>query len=339
MLTISDLRHRQVVLLNTLENKHHLCIVQGNLVIKNDDEILTRISKQQAFAVMVIGHCSLTSVLIDYCQKNGIALILLNSRLRPILFASSNGEANFLLRQNQYLSSDTVNQNIANHLVYNKIFNHIRILKSIRQKDEDIKQVILKLTDYQNQCHHIKRLDELMGIEGNAAKLYFKCHFGQLKHHAWQGRKPRLKLDPVNVVLDMGYTLLFNYIECNLRLFGFDVYKGMLHQLWFKRKSLVCDFVEPFRCIIDKQVLLSFNLGQFKGEHFSQIKTQYQLQNKYSKEYNAILMTAIIKHKVEIFEYVRDFYRVFMKLSQSKEAQLPIFDIHSPDGEDGDDDS
>ena len=70
MLTISDLRHRQVVLLNTLENKHHLCIVQGNLVIKNDDdEILTRISKQQAFAVMVIGHCSLTSVLIDYCQR------------------------------------------------------------------------------------------------------------------------------------------------------------------------------------------------------------------------------------------------------------------------------
>lgn len=329
MLTKADIYHRQVVLLNTLENKYHLCIIQGNLVIKNNDEILTRISKQQAFAVMVIGNCSITSVMIDYCQKHGIALIFLNSRLRPILFASLSGEANFLLRQKQYLSTKIIHQKIANHLVYNKIYNHIQLIKNIRQKDDIIKKAIIDLSDYQDKCYGMEQLDGLMGIEGNAARMYFKCYFGQLKHHAWQSRKPRLKIDPVNVVLDMGYTLLFNYMEANLRLFGFDVYKGMLHQLWFKRKSLVCDFVEPFRCIIDRQVLIAFNLGQFRSEHFSQVKMQYQLKNKHSKEYHAILMKSIIEYKMEIFIYVRDFYRAIMKISENNiDVPLPLFDIN-----------
>lgn len=132
----------------------------------------------------------------------------------------------------------------------------------------------------------------------------------------------------MNVVLDMGYTLLFNYIECNLRLFGFDVYQGVLHQLWFKRKSLVCDFVEPFRCIIDKQVLISFNLGQFKKEHFSQNKMQYQLKTEYSREYHKILMSAIIEYKTPIFIYIRTYYRLFMKINDEKcDYDFPMFDL------------
>lgn len=328
MLSHTDLKYRQVILLNTFENSYHLCVSQGNIVIKNhDDKILTKVSRHQAFAIMVIGHCTITSVVIDHCQKNGIALVLLNARLRPILFANNAGEANFLLRQKQYQLDDISNLTIAKCLIKHKIYHQTQQLKTIRQKDDELKQAIDKLTDYQTQSQSVTRLDELMGVEGNSAKLYFKHHFGQLKQTTWQGRKPRLKLDPVNVVLDMGYTLLFNYIEANLRLFGFDVYKGTLHQLWFKRKSLVCDLVEPFRCIIDKQVLVAFNLGQFKAEHFSQIKQQYRLDNKHAKEYNAILMKAIIDYKLEIFIYIRDFYRAFMKFDSSNLA----FDIASFD--------
>lgn len=119
-----------------------------------------------------------------------------------------------------------------------------------------------------------------------------------------------MKCDPINVVLDIGYTILFNYIECNLRIFGFDVYKGMLHQLWFKRKSLVCDLVEPFRAIIDHQVLKSFNLGEFSEKHFVINKSEYRLNKEHQRDYVVILIKAIIEHKNEIFELVQDFYRM-----------------------------
>ncbi|MFA9485585.1 MULTISPECIES: type V CRISPR-associated endonuclease Cas1 [unclassified Moraxella] len=328
MLNQADLKYRQVILLTNTELKH-LVISQGNIVIKDDNgEVLTRLSKNKVLAIVSIGHLTLTSVTIDYCQKYNIALILLNERLRPMMFISHAAEANFLLRQKQYFMTAKLKQTLANQLVFSKIHGHIVLLKNLRQKSDELKTAINELKQYQERCLTADQLDFLMGIEGNSAKLFFKYHFIQAKHFKWQGRKPRLKLDPVNVVLDMGYTLLFNYIECNLRLFGFDVYQGVLHQLWFKRKSLVCDFVEPFRCIIDRQVLISFNLGQFKAEHFGQNKLQYHLKTQHSREYHAILMNAIITHKQAIFIYIRDYYRLFMKINDEKQDyDFPSFDL------------
>lgn len=110
MLNQADLCYRQVVLLSSRELKT-LSISQGNIVIKNDDdEVLTRLSKNKVLAIISIGHLTLTSVMIDFCQKNNIALVLLNERLRPILFASSGAEANFLLRQKQYLINEKLKQ-------------------------------------------------------------------------------------------------------------------------------------------------------------------------------------------------------------------------------------
>lgn len=43
-----------------------------------------------------------------------------------------------------------------------------------------------------------------------------------------------------------------------------DVYCGVLHTMFYMRKSLVCDVMEPFRAIVDEQVKKSLNLGQFK---------------------------------------------------------------------------
>lgn len=332
MLNHTDIQHRQLVLIHAAQMRN-FCISMGNIVIKDETgQILTRLTRHQVLAIFIIGHCTLTSVMLDYCQKHGIALIALNSHLRPTLFVSHFGEANFLLRQRQYLIDDEQALWFARHFVRSKIFGHISLLKRIRKKDDDLKQALKKLDDYQEQVLNACALDELMGIEGNAARLYFKHHFGRLKSTTWQGRKPRLKLDPVNVVLDMGYTLLFNYVEANLRLFGFDVYRGMLHQLWYKRKSLVCDLVEPFRCIIDHQVVTSFNLGQFQLSHFSSLKHQYQLQANYQKDYCAILMMAIVEHKQQIFLYIRDFYRLFMRFERAAfEPKFPVFDLFDVD--------
>ena len=82
----------------------------------------------------------------------------------------------------------------------------------------------------------------------------------------WKGRKPRIKFDYINSSLDIGYTVLFTFIEVIANSFGFDIYVGVLHKQFYMRKSLICDFVEPFRTIIDEQVKKSINLKQIKEE-------------------------------------------------------------------------
>ena len=94
----------------------------------------------------------------------------------------------------------------------------------------------------------------------------------------WMGRYPRTKIDKNNLLLDMGYTFLFHFLEALLLLYGFDIYEGFYHRRFYQRKSLVCDIEEPFRAIIDEAMRKSFNLGQIKNSDFGFTNGQYFLK-------------------------------------------------------------
>jgi CRISPR-associated endonuclease Cas1 len=160
-----------------------------------------------------------------------------------------------------------------------------------------------------------------MGLEGKAATLFFSAYF---ESFSWKNRSPRTKIDPINATLDIGYTILFNYIEVFVRLFGFDPYKGVYHQLWFKRKSLICDLIEPFRSIIDKQVRKAFNSKQCKTEDFNLIKNEYILKREKSSDYTKMFYDVLIEQKAEIFDYMRKFYRCFMQNDLLRYPQFVI---------------
>ncbi len=58
------------------------------------------------------------------------------------------------------------------------------------------------------------------------------------KDFEWNGRQPRVKRDKINLLMDIGYTVLFNYIEAILNIYGFDIYKGNLHKEFYKKKII-----------------------------------------------------------------------------------------------------
>lgn len=149
----------------------------------------------------------------------------------------------------------------------------------------------------------------LMGIEGFAAKTYFKAYFCDLK---WKQRQPRTKCDPVNVTLDIGYTMLFNFVECFLRMFGFDLYVGIYHRMWCRRKSLVCDLMEPLRPVIDKTVRTAWNKRQFSEKDFVIQKGEYRLRHDRNGDYCQIFFNALIPYKTDVFRYIQSYYRCFM---------------------------
>lgn len=125
--------------------------------------------------------------------------------------------------------------------------------------------------------------------------------------------------------MDIGYNALFNFIDAILQVFGFDVYYGVLHTCFYMRKSLVCDIMEPMRPIVDWQIRKSINLKQFKQDDFVQVGKQYQLEYKKSTQYLQVFLEAILNYKEEIFVYVRDYYRSFMKNSPIE--AYPVFEL------------
>ena len=322
MFTSKDVEYRSIYVINCITNKE-LRVSSGELLLEDLEEhkVLTKLPFQKILALFVIGHIHVTTPLIEKCKKHNVALVILKSSLRPVFYWADSAEANFLVRKRQY-EFEKNNITIARVLVENKIANHIRLLQKTRKKDELTLSAILACEQKTKQARESTDYNMLMGIEGSAAKAFFSAYF---QDAGWQGRKPRVKTDYLNATMDIGYTFLFNFIECFIRMFGFDLYVGVYHRLWFKRKSLVSDLMEPFRCIIDKTIRTAVNRRQITEKDYDMHKGEYRLKREMNKEYSKLFFDALVPYKQDIFKYVQSYYRCFMG---GKDIRLyPKFEI------------
>lgn len=316
---------RTIFVVNCIEHKRCLRVSTGELLLEEETEdkkkVLTKFPFQKILALFIIGHLTVTTPLIDKCKKYGIALVVLKPNLRPVFYWANYAEANFLLRKQQFLypASDL---SVAKILMNNKISNQLALLVRTRRKDSLTISAVNECESALGKINETSNYDTLMGLEGGVAKAFFNAYY---QNHDWKARRPRVKPDELNVTLDIGYTLLFNFTECFIRMFGFDLYVGVYHRLWFKRKSLVCDLMEPFRCIIDHATLLAYNRNQFSNKHFEVIRHEYHLKRDYTALYYSVYFNALIAYKTEIFKYVQNYYRCFMGRKSVKE--YPFFEF------------
>lgn len=320
MLSLPDFREKNIVICFASEGQK-VSFKNDNLIIKDAEEnTVLQTTCHKIFSLWIVGHTSITSGILERSKKFAFSIYLLSYSHRPYGLWSSAMEGNFLLRRKQY---DYNKLDIARHLVFNKITNQTALLKSIRDKPQDTADAIQKMTEYAQQTGTAADLQMLLGLEGVASRLYFGRWFAGME---WNGRKPRTKIDIINTTLDIGYTYLFNIIECMLNLYGFDLYQGVYHRSFYQRKSLVCDMVEPFRCIIDKQIKRAYGLKQMQKDDFMEQKGQYFLKIEKNKDYTRWLIQSILEHKENIFNYVQEYYRCFMRGKVIK--CYPVFKIH-----------
>lgn len=310
MFTNKDIEYRSIYVINCLTERE-LRVSSGEVLLEDKEEkrVLTKLPFQKILALFVIGHIHVTTPLIEKCKKNNVALVVMKPSLRPVFYWADAAEANFLIRKRQYeFCKEDIS--IARWLVANKIANQQTVLRKTRRKDETTNYAIECCEKYKKKAACSMDYNELMGIEGRCAQVFFSSYFQDCD---WNGRKPRIKADYINATLDIGYTYLFNYMECFVRMFGFDLYIGVYHRMWFKRKSLICDLVEPFRCIIDKAVHTAINRKQFVETDYDVYKGEYRLKREKNKDYSRIFFDALVPYKMEFFKYVQTYYRCFMR--------------------------
>jgi CRISPR-associated protein Cas1 len=323
MLSEKDFIEKQIVICYTNQG-HKLSFKNDNLLLKDgEDKTILQSSCHRIFAIWIVGPVSLTSGILERSKKFGFSVYLMNFNHKLYGVWNSATEGNFLLRRKQYEYNSL---DIAKLLIKNKIHNQAELLAGMRQKTLFQKEIINNLKMHLMQIDNVNDLTSLLGIEGSSSRIFFSSWFSNMP---WKGRKPRSKIDIINTTLDIGYTYLFNLTESMLNLYGFDLYQGTLHRCFYQRKSLVCDIVEPFRCIIDKQIKKAYSLKQLQASDFREYKGQYFLKGEKNKEYSAWIMQGILKYKSEIFLYVRDYYRAFIRNKPINE--YPFFKIKGED--------
>lgn len=326
MFTPKDIEYRTVFVINCIRNRD-LRVSNGELLLEEQNEdnngmkTLTKLPFQKILALFIIGHIRITTPLIEKCQKYGVALVVMKPSFRPVYFWANFAEANFLLHQRQYeFAKDDIS--IAKIIVSNKINNQLKALYDTRKKDDITIRSQKELSKCLSAIPQITDYNTLLGTEGIAAKYYFTALY---QGHEWHQRQPRTKCDVLNSTLDIGYTILFNYIECFLRMFGFDLYVGIYHRMWFKRKSLVCDIMEPFRPIIDKAIRSAWNRKQISNSDFQLQKGEYCLKHEKNGDYCHLFFDALIPYKTDIFKYIQSYYRCFM--GKKSTTHYPTFNL------------
>jgi len=113
-------------------------------------------------------------------------------------------------------------------------------------------------------------LEELMGLEGAAAAQYF-AEFGKRLREPWlfTRRVRRPPPNPVNCLLSIVYTLLYQNCVTAAEAAGLDPGAGFLHGLHHGRASLAVDLMEEFRPVIaDSVVLTVLNKRMLRPEQF-----------------------------------------------------------------------
>lgn len=312
MFSAPDFSKKQVVFVFFNEGDK-IAFSNDNLIVKDiNGKVKFQCTCYRLFIVFAIGHVSVTSVVLQKAQKFGFFIALMTPGFRMYSMIGAVKEGNTLLHRKQY---EYQGLDIAKRIIENKIRNQADELKLVRSKSDAIKEAIRRIDEYAAVIPKVESLNELMAYEGLASKLYFRNHFNNV---LWQGRQPRVKRDYVNSTLDIGYTLLFTFIDALLSSYGFDTYCGVMHTQFYMRKSLVCDLVEPFRVLVDHEVKKAINLKQVKEDDFIVINNQYKLKWNESARYVKILMTPIIENKESIFAYIQAYYRAFMKELEGK---------------------
>jgi len=188
-------------------------------------------------------------------------------------------ERNVSLRRNQFRLADQeyFALALARRLVAGKVRNQRTLLQ--RNHIEPDRNTLAGLKEMAEHAERASRLDELLGIGGNAARLYFGAFAGMIKPDEvsnaaefsfdFDGRNRRPPRDPINAMLSLAYSLLAKDLTVACYAVGFDPYIGYYHQPRFGRPALALDLMEPFRPLIaDSGVLTAVNTGMVTHKDF-----------------------------------------------------------------------
>ncbi len=250
------------------------------LLVKKDGDVYHTIFLHKLEQLLLFGNINLTPAAIKKLFKEGVDTVFLSKDGRFVGRFNLEEGKNFFLRKRQFYLLDEKDfiLSIARSIVKAKLFNMVSLLMRIgRTKGKSAcKKAAYEIRSIMEKLDGATSVESIRGYEGKGSSIYFSVFSeGLLQDFGFRKRVRRPPTDPVNSVLSLLYTFLFNRVYSAIRVANLDPYPGNLHSPDYGRYALVMDLMEEFRVIIADTLCLSlFNLGILKGEDFVQVREE-----------------------------------------------------------------
>jgi CRISPR-associated protein Cas1 len=261
--------------------------------------------------IVLLGYVSITPQALHLCCEAGIPVVHCSTGYWFYGMTHGNALRNAFDKAAQFHVVDDAERRLAlaRAFVSAKISNQRTL---IRRNSRPLPTAVVdELRALARRPENAKSVDELRGIEGTAARIYFTA-FSELIRppdgaldFAFQERNRRPPRDPVNALLSFGYAMLAK--ECTIALLavGLDPHWGFYHSPRHGRPALALDLMEEFRpLIVDSAVVTAINTGMVKSTDFTRSRSGCVLKPAGRKTFIRALearLDQLVTHP--IFEY------------------------------------
>lgn len=251
-----------------------------SVVVEVEKKVCARLPIHNLDGLICFGNVLCSPFLLGHCGENGVAVSFLSEYGRFLARVAGPQSGNVLLRREQYRRADDLarSADLARAFVLGKLNNCRTVLqRHLRdhphaEGNAKVEVLVPRLLQQMIRLQGAMPLDEVRGVEGDAAHAYFGVFNTLLNPKTsfeFHERNRRPPLDPVNALLSFLYTLLAHDCRSACESVGLDPQVGFLHRDRPGRPGLALDLMEEMRpFLVDRLVLSLINRQQISLRDF-----------------------------------------------------------------------
>lgn len=266
--------------LNTLYVRHHRARVQhrrGSLLVSSP-EGAQRIPLEGVDAVVLLGGGQVTSQALAACARRGVRVTALHlgGAVRFVVSDKTGGNVHLRAALYRAVTDEAQSLALSKVIVAAKLQNSRRVVDRWARDEPDpdaadrLAHRAAQIRDRVERAANAETPDVLRGVEGDAARVYFRA-VGQVLsssplHFSVRSRRP--PRDPVNAMLGFCYGLLVAEFIGAIESIGLDYQLGFFHRPRSGRPSLALDLAEELRALADRFVVTLVRRRQIGSDSF-----------------------------------------------------------------------
>ncbi|MEG0972254.1 MAG: type I-C CRISPR-associated endonuclease Cas1c [Lachnospiraceae bacterium] len=311
-------------LLNTLyitTPENYLSLNGENIVILKDKVEVGRLPLHNIQSIITFGYQGASPALMGACAEHNIDLCFMTPSGKFLSRVVGEIHGNVFLRRIQFRRADDKKEclKISKNIIIGKLYNSRSVIdRTLRDHSERVNVEKLEkagehMLDAIKRLTTLEDLEQLRGIEGEAAQVYFSVFdeliINQKKEFNFSIRSKRPPLDSMNAILSFLYVLLAHDCASALEGVGLDAYVGFMHKDRPGRTSLALDLMEEFRSVfVDRLALTLVNRGQLSPKGFNKKEngavvmddhTRKIILSEWQNKKRTIITHPFLKEKVE----------------------------------------
>lgn len=248
----------------------------GLVAVSVDRVMVERWPAEELSRVLLFGNAQITTQVLALLFNHGahVSFFASSGRYRGQLVSPESGNVFLRLAQHARYSDSAFRLAFARELVRSKVRAGRTLVRRFARNHED------SVTPMEEAAKHLgnslAEIDSasdgnvLRGVEGAAAARYFQAFDCMVRApFRFERRSKHPAHNPVNALLNLGYTLLAGEVASRLESAGFDPRIGYYHGVRYGRSSLALDLIEAHRVdVVDRLTLSILNRRMLSPEDF-----------------------------------------------------------------------